>query len=105
MSVSCADPADKFYYLWQKFEEICCWSIGRFGARGKNQLRDQSHLQGRESCVPGMCRCRQETSDKLQEEPDGRQQEWIKQLCLSVFLSHRQNESLSLESECSLVET
>ena len=25
------------------------------------------HLQGREPCVPGMRRCRQETSGKLQE--------------------------------------
>ena len=52
--------------------------MGSFEARGKNQLLDQGHLQGCESCVPGMRHCLQESSDKLQQEPDGRQQEWIR---------------------------
>ena len=67
--------------------------VWRFGVRGKNQRRDKSHLQGRESCVPGTRRFRQETSGKLQKEPDGRRQERIKQLCLSVLLSNGQEVS------------
>ena len=44
-----------------------------------------------------MCRCRQETSGNLQEGPDGRWQEGIKKIFLSVFLSY--GEKVSLVSE------
>ena len=85
---SCADLVDKLYYSCRKFEEICCWC----GAL-EPQARINDETRAIYKVVNPVCQERvaarkRPCSSKLQEEPNGRQQEGIYKLCLSVFLSH-----------------